>query len=165
MEIIEASAENGTVEIKDGKLHYTPDEGFCGEDIISYTIGEENCLTDTAYVYMNVESGDPYNSENDCDEPTDVSDYPGSPYPGNNYGDDKVTMHDQEYSSSPYDADELFADYPIRSIKFCRTSKLKSTALFKANQAGVQTSGPAALKPASLPHLPKNLLLPADTHI
>ncbi|WP_334120830.1 Ig-like domain-containing protein, partial [Limnobacter sp.] len=106
MEIIEASAENGTVEIKDGKLHYTPNEGFCGEDVISYTIGEENCLTDTAYVYMNVESGDTYDSGNECDEPTD-----GSDYPGESYGDGKVAMHDQEYSSSPYDADQLFADH------------------------------------------------------
>jgi hypothetical protein len=135
MEIIEASAENGTVEIKDGKLHYTPNEGFCGEDIISYTIGEENCLTDTAYVYMNVESGDPYNSGNDCDEPTDVSDYPGSPYPGSNYGDDKVTMHDQEYSSSPYNADELFADYSnqINQILQDKLDQISSLSRDKSN--------------------------------
>ncbi|MDP3186871.1 Ig-like domain-containing protein [Limnobacter sp.] len=106
MNIIEASAENGTVEIKDGKLHYTPNEGFCGEDIISYTIGEENCLTDTAYVYMNVESGDTYDSGNECDQPVN-----GGDYAGGDYSDKDVDMHDQEYSSSPYNPDELFAEY------------------------------------------------------
>lgn len=60
---------------------------------------------------MNVESGDTYDSANACDEPTDVSENPGNDYPDSNYADDKVNMHDQEYSSSPYDADELFADY------------------------------------------------------
>ncbi|MCR2746876.1 Ig-like domain-containing protein [Limnobacter parvus] len=111
MEITEASAENGSVEIKDGKLHYTPNEGFCGEDVISYTIGDENCMTDTAHVYMTVESG--YNSGSDsvCDDiagensnadcPTDYS-----------QNDGKTNMHDHEYSSESYESssDSLFAD-------------------------------------------------------
>jgi len=111
MEITEASAENGSVEIKDGKLHYTPNEGFCGEDVISYTIGDENCMTDTAHVYMNVESGHSSGSESDCDEiagenssadcPTDYSQYDG-----------KTDMHDHEYSSESYEpsSDTLFAE-------------------------------------------------------
>lgn len=97
LKITEASAENGTVEIRDGKLHYTPNEGFCGEDVISYTIGDDGCLTDTAHVYMNVESIDTPVSDTDC--PTDYTENAGDT------GDTK--MHDYEYSSEEYSVDAV----------------------------------------------------------
>lgn len=102
--IKEASAENGTVEIKDGKLHYTPDQGFCGEDVISYTIGDENCLTDTAHVYMNVEPSDlPVTGNDDCTTGyTDCPDYAD----GNDYEVD-LKMNDYEFSSEHYSVDEV----------------------------------------------------------
>lgn len=113
IEITEASAENGTVEIKDGKLHYTPDQGFCGEDVITYSIGNEGCLTDTAHVYMTVESGDDYgygSGDNDkCDDKCDeiVFENPSNDCP---VIDEKTTMKDYEYSSSPYNPDESIFD-------------------------------------------------------
>lgn len=97
LKITEASAENGTVEIKDGKLHYTPNEGFCGEDVISYTLGDDSCLTDTAHVYMNVESGDLSDHGKDC--PTDYTDY--------GYDSGEIKMHDYEYSSGEYSVETL----------------------------------------------------------
>lgn len=103
LKITEASAENGTVEIRDGKLHYTPNEGFCGEDVISYTLGDESCLTDTAHVYMNVEPSDTPVSDNDC--PTgypDCTEYTdGNDYAGN------TKMNDHEYSSEHYTVDAV----------------------------------------------------------
>jgi len=98
IEITEATAENGTVEIKDGKLHYTPNEDFCGEDVITYTIGNDGCLTDTAQVYMTVESESDYgyDSGEKCDDTPHV--------------DEKITMKDHEYSSSPYKPDDSIFD-------------------------------------------------------
>ena len=97
LKITEASAENGTVEIRGNKLHYTPNEGFCGEDVISYTIGDDSCLTDTAHVYMSVESGDSPAYDKDC-----PSDYTDCAYDS---GDNK--MHDYEYSSEEYSVDAI----------------------------------------------------------
>jgi hypothetical protein len=94
LKITEASAENGSVEIKDGKLQYTPNEGFCGEDVISYTIGDDSCLTDSAHVYMNVEPAKTPVNDNDC--PAGDADYAGDP-----------KMHDHEYSSEQYSADAI----------------------------------------------------------
>ncbi|RZO92601.1 MAG: hypothetical protein EVA59_06320 [Limnobacter sp.] len=103
LKITEASAENGTVEIRDGKLHYTPNEGFSGEDVISYTMGDDNSLTDTAHVYMNVEPGDTPVNDNDypsgysdCTEYTDGNDYASNP-----------KMNDHEYSSEQYTVDAV----------------------------------------------------------
>jgi hypothetical protein len=102
--IKEASAENGTVEIKDGKLHYTPNQGFCGEDVISYTIGDENCLTDTAHVYMNVEPGYvPVTGSDNCPtDYTDCLDYAN----GSDFMLD-LKMSDYEFSSQPYSVDAV----------------------------------------------------------
>jgi hypothetical protein len=103
LKINEASAENGTVEIKNGKLHYTPNEGFCGEDVISYTIGDESCLTDTAHVYIKVDAIDVAENDNDypadntdCADNTDSSDYTGN-----------TQMGDHEYSSEQYTVDSV----------------------------------------------------------
>ncbi|MCX7561799.1 Ig-like domain-containing protein, partial [Sulfitobacter sp. F26204] len=50
-----ATAPNGTVVINgDGTLEYTPDAGFDGVDTISYTIADEDGLTDTAEVAVTV---------------------------------------------------------------------------------------------------------------
>jgi hypothetical protein len=107
LNITEACAENGSVEIKDGKLHYTPNEGFCGEDVITYSIGDENCMTDTAHVYMNVESiGLHPSTPVDC--PTTPNECLVTP---NDYclDDYKLGMKDHEYSSTRSD-DSLFSD-------------------------------------------------------
>lgn len=105
--ITEASAENGSVEIKDGKLHYTPNEGFCGEDVITYSIGNEGCLTDTAHVYVTVgsESEYGYDSGDKCDDI--VNKNPDDDCP---LVDEKITMKDYEYSSSPYKPDDSIFD-------------------------------------------------------
>ena len=109
IEITEATAENGTVEIKDGKLHYTPNEGFCGEDVITYTIGNDGCLTDTAQVCMTVESDSDYGhdwSGNDkCDDIVNENPYDDRPL-----DDEKITMKDYEHSSSPYTPDDSIFD-------------------------------------------------------
>jgi len=104
--IKEATAENGTVEIKDGKLHYTPNQGFCGEDVISYTMGDENCLTDTAHVYMNVQPGYvPVTGSDNCPPTTG---YPICPdyVDGKDYGLD-LKMNDYEFSSEHYSVDAI----------------------------------------------------------
>ena len=106
IEITEASAENGSVEIKNGKLHYTPNEGFCGEDVITYSIGNEACLTDTAHVYMTVESDSDYghDSGDKCDDIVNENPYDNCPLV-----DEKITMKDYEHSSSPYEpGDSIF---------------------------------------------------------
>lgn len=106
IEITEASAENGSVEIKNGKLHYTPNEGFCGEDVITYSIGNEACLTDTAHVYMTVESDSDYghDSGDKCDDIVNENPYDNCPLV-----DEKIAMKDYEYSSSPYEpGDSIF---------------------------------------------------------
>ncbi|MGI3171604.1 Ig-like domain-containing protein, partial [Pseudooceanicola sp. C21-150M6] len=46
---------NGTVEIVDGKLVYTPDENFNGEDTITYTVTDPNGNTSTATVVVTVD--------------------------------------------------------------------------------------------------------------
>lgn len=107
IDITEASAENGTVEIKNGKLHYTPNEGFCGEDVITYSIGNEGCLTDTAHVYMTVGSDKDYghDSGDKCEDIVNENPYDECPL-----DDEKVTMKDHEYSSSPYKPDDSIFD-------------------------------------------------------
>ncbi|WP_136635757.1 Ig-like domain-containing protein [Pseudooceanicola onchidii] len=45
---------NGTVEIVDGKLVYTPDADFNGTDTITYTVTDPDGLTDTATVTVTV---------------------------------------------------------------------------------------------------------------
>ncbi|MEL6783138.1 MAG: SdrD B-like domain-containing protein, partial [Pseudomonadota bacterium] len=53
--IIEANdGANGTVAIVDGKIEYTPNDGFSGQDTFTYTIRDENGATDTATVTVNV---------------------------------------------------------------------------------------------------------------
>lgn len=52
--ISKATAEHGTVDISNGQLVYTPNDGFTGQDVISYTVGEEGCPTDTAQVFITV---------------------------------------------------------------------------------------------------------------
>ncbi|MEM9734883.1 MAG: Ig-like domain-containing protein, partial [Pseudomonadota bacterium] len=53
--IIEATdGANGTVAIVDGKVEYTPNDGFSGQDTFTYTIQDENGATDTASVTVNV---------------------------------------------------------------------------------------------------------------
>lgn len=104
LKITEACAENGTVEIKDGKLHYTPNEGFCGEDVISYTIGDESCLTDTAHVYMNIEPSPTTGSNDDCP----VIDNPNESGGGGNSSDPCVNYY--EHSSNAYDLVESIFD-------------------------------------------------------
>lgn len=122
MKITEASAENGTVEIRGGKLHYTPNEGFSGEDVISYTIGDENCLTDTAHVYMKVEATGSSGTGSDCDVidggtpytpdpcvptiPTPACPITACPTDGSvDYDDPKLSDH--EYSSGPYSVESI----------------------------------------------------------
>ncbi|MEH6997595.1 MAG: Ig-like domain-containing protein [Limnobacter sp.] len=107
IEITEAHAENGTVEIKDGNLHYTPNEGFRGEDVITYSIGNDGYLTDTAHVYMTVESDNKYDHDSGdrCDDILNQNPYDERPL-----DDEKVTMKDYEYSSSPYKPDDSIFD-------------------------------------------------------
>ena len=53
--IVQATVENGTVEIlDDGTLKYTPDPDFNGDDVITYTITDDNGETDTAQVFVTV---------------------------------------------------------------------------------------------------------------
>ena len=106
IEITEACAENGQVEIKDGKLHYTPNEGFCGEDVISYTIGDENCMNDTAHVYMNVTPAECPQPSGGCEEVTEnacpVAEEDCDTGSGN-------YVRDYEYSSTSYN-ENLFSE-------------------------------------------------------
>lgn len=112
-----AEAEYGKVEIKDGKLVYTPKEGFTGEDIVSYTVENECGMQDTACVYITVTGQPDYadydTSPIDCDPRGDES--------SGGYPDKK--MHDHEYSSKEVDetiedkgvsADQLFDDTQSR---------------------------------------------------
>ena len=53
--VTSASADNGTVEInEDGTLTYTPDEGFDGEDTITYTVEDPSGESSTATVDVTV---------------------------------------------------------------------------------------------------------------
>ena len=106
LEITEACAENGQVEIKDGKLHYTPNEGFCGEDVISYTMGDENCMNDTAHVYMNVTPAECPQPSGGCEEITENA-CPVVEENCDTGGSNHV--RDYEYSSSSYN-ETLFSE-------------------------------------------------------
>lgn len=55
--ITSACALKGTVEIKDGKLLYTPDEKFTGTDTIHYTMADGRHLTDESKVDVTVNKG------------------------------------------------------------------------------------------------------------
>ena len=62
LSVTSASAANGTVEINgDGTLTYTPDEGFDGEDTITYTVEDPSGESSTAEVVVTVvdTNGDP----------------------------------------------------------------------------------------------------------
>ncbi|WP_370271369.1 Ig-like domain-containing protein, partial [Pseudooceanicola nitratireducens] len=48
---------NGSAAIVDGKIVYTPDAGFTGTETFTYTITDEDGLTDTATVTVKVEDG------------------------------------------------------------------------------------------------------------
>ncbi len=106
LEITEACAENGQVEIKDGKLHYTPNEGFCGEDVISYTMGDENCMSDTAHVYMNVKPAECPQPSGGCEEVTENA-CPVVEENCDTGGSNHV--RDYEYSSTSY-SENLFSE-------------------------------------------------------
>jgi hypothetical protein len=71
--IAAAHADNGLVEILEGKLYYTPKTGFHGNDVINYTISEHGCLTDDANVFVNVTKTTtptvPVVEEPKCEEP------------------------------------------------------------------------------------------------
>ncbi|MEE8603270.1 Ig-like domain-containing protein, partial [Euzebya tangerina] len=50
---------NGSVTIVDGQLVYTPDPGFAGQDTFTYTVTDEQGLTQTATVTVDVANADP----------------------------------------------------------------------------------------------------------
>ncbi|WP_395339116.1 tandem-95 repeat protein [Ningiella sp. W23] len=54
LSIVDANAVSGTVEIVDGELVYTPIPGFVGNDVIEYTIEDENGEQATARVLVTV---------------------------------------------------------------------------------------------------------------
>ena len=62
---ITADPANGAVEIKEGKIIYTPNANFNGQDTFEYRIKDENGLTDTATVTVTV------GPENDAPEAAD----------------------------------------------------------------------------------------------
>ena len=51
---IASGAANGSVEIRDGRIVYTPDDGFFGDDDFTYRITDEGGLSDTASVAVTV---------------------------------------------------------------------------------------------------------------
>jgi len=51
---IQIEPENGTVEILDGQIRYSPDEGFIGEDTFSYTVTDADSESSTAVVTITV---------------------------------------------------------------------------------------------------------------
>lgn len=53
--ITSAHADNGLVEIVDGRIVYTPNAGFHGNDVINYSISDHGCLTDDANVFVTVD--------------------------------------------------------------------------------------------------------------
>ncbi len=57
---------NGTAEIVNGQIVYTPNDGFVGKDTFTYTITDSNGLTETATVSVVVE-GDKPEAVNDSD--------------------------------------------------------------------------------------------------
>lgn len=93
-----ANATHGTVQIVDGKLLYTPNSGFTGPDVITYSMQNECGMEDTANVYVNVK-GYPTPNPNPSDDcPITPVDCPiNSGDGGYTHGGGK--MHDYQYSS------------------------------------------------------------------
>ncbi len=59
LDVVDADAENGIVDINDdGTLSYEPDEGFTGPDTITYTITDPEGNTDSAIVTVSVVEGE-----------------------------------------------------------------------------------------------------------
>ncbi len=112
--IKEAHAQHGMVEIKDGKLLYTPNDGFVGNDVITYTIGDESCLTDTANVYMTVDggshSGGGYGSGGYSSGSVNIEPPGLSPEAQGQSATWDTRVNDHEFSSAPYDRNEVLAD-------------------------------------------------------
>ena len=55
LSVTSAAADNGSVAIEeDGRLTYTPNDGFFGEDTVKYTIEDEHKATDTADLIVTV---------------------------------------------------------------------------------------------------------------
>ncbi|MGI9482199.1 MAG: cadherin-like domain-containing protein, partial [Hyphomicrobiales bacterium] len=51
------STTHGTTTVSEnGTLNYTPDEGYTGEDVITYIVADEHGATSEAHAYINVES-------------------------------------------------------------------------------------------------------------
>jgi len=63
---------NGTAEIVNGKIVYTPNTGFVGNDTFTYTITDELGATDTTYVVVNVKP-DPNGGGNTTNAVDDAS--------------------------------------------------------------------------------------------
>ncbi|MBK9760425.1 MAG: tandem-95 repeat protein [Flavobacteriales bacterium] len=57
--VTSADASNGTVVINsDGTLSYTPTDGFCGVDTITYVVCDQEPLCDGAFVFITIECPD-----------------------------------------------------------------------------------------------------------
>lgn len=55
LKVIAATADNGSVAVEEGgRLTYTPNDGFFGEDTVQYTIEDEHEATDTADLIVTV---------------------------------------------------------------------------------------------------------------
>ncbi|HEY1058771.1 MAG TPA: Ig-like domain-containing protein [Limnobacter sp.] len=120
-----ATAEHGTVEIVNGELKYTAKEGFHGQDVITYTIGDHGCLTDSAHVVVDVKDTPCPPPVPECPPPVPectppTAECPAPPVPQcpppqpdckpepSDVCDGKTTsMHDQQWDSKAYDGSIL----------------------------------------------------------
>ncbi|MCQ8895896.1 Ig-like domain-containing protein [Limnobacter humi] len=101
-----ATAEHGTVEVVNGELKYTAKEGFHGQDVITYTIGDHGCLTDSAHVVVEVKDTACPPAQPDC--PAPITDCPPQqsdckPEPADVCDTKTTSMHDQQWDSKSYD--------------------------------------------------------------
>lgn len=159
--IKEAHAQHGNVEIKDGKLLYTPHDGFTGNDVITYTIGDESCLTDTANVYMKVEHGSHtgensasggYSSGSVIIEPPSLS-----PEAQGQSATSRTHVNDHEFSSEPYNnGDILVGEHSSDNVIFsddmvAHQSGNQSDWSMAAESSAMMSSAIAIQAPEDLP--------------
>ncbi len=85
---------NGTVQVVDGKIVYTPNDEFSGQETFSYTVTDGNGGSETATVTVDVAAGTVFSDEGDTVNFNEVSaeDYQDGQQYASGDGDDVVTL-------------------------------------------------------------------------
>jgi Ca2+-binding RTX toxin-like protein len=103
--------DNGSVQIVDGKIVYTPNDEFSGEETFTYTVIDGNGGSATATVTVNVDEGTVFTDGADEVNFNDLSeeDYQEGRQYGSGEGDDTVTLADAENQAEHgFDGGEQF---------------------------------------------------------